>query len=100
MFKNFGFMALWAILFVGCRAEEQGRVLYYEPGIYKGKSFSALSKEQKRQLKQRTAQQGSDMVSISGGGMKKSNVRKPEGSTDNSQQLKNRALLQSGSGTN
>ena len=76
IFRKLFLVALWVILFAGCRAEEQGRVIRYEPGVYKGKSFTQLSKSQRKQLRKRTAYQGTGMASVIGGSSK-NNVRKP-----------------------
>jgi len=100
VFKNICMVALWAILFVGCRAEEQGRILRYEPGVYKGESFSQLPETLRKQLRQRTAYQGSGITSGGGIGSKQRNVRKPNSSRKNAQNLKKRIILQGGSSTN
>ena len=38
----------------GCREEEQGRPLTFEPGAYKGEKPAALTKEQVRTLQERS----------------------------------------------
>ena len=100
LIKNILFVALWAILFAGCRAEEQGRVIRYEPGVYKGGSFTQLSEQQRKQLRQRTAYQGSGIASGFGIGSKQRNVRKPTSSRKSAQEFKKRIILQGGSSTN
>ena len=97
--KNILLVALGAILFIGCRAEEQGRIIRYEPGIYKGKAFTPLSKAQRKVLRRRTIYQGSSIAS-GGAGAGAKNVRKPTDSEAKLKNLKNRLRLQSGSGTN
>ena len=100
IFKNMIVVALWAILFVGCRAEEQGRVIRYEPGVYKGGSFSQLSEPLRKQLRQRTAYQGSGITSGGSIGSKQRNVRKPSSPRKSTQNLNKRIILQGGSSTN
>jgi hypothetical protein len=97
--RNLLLVALGAILFVGCRAEEQGRIIRYEPGVYKGQAFSPLSNSQRKLLRRRTVFQGSGISSGGAGGGSK-NVRRPTQSEVSLQKLKNRVRLQSGTGTN
>jgi hypothetical protein len=42
----------------GCREDEQDRVLFHEPGVYKGKPDPALPEAQVDELRQRARQQG------------------------------------------
>jgi hypothetical protein len=42
----------------GCREDEQDRVLFHEPGVYKGEPDPALSEAQVDELRQRARQQG------------------------------------------
>ena len=46
-----------ASLLVGCREEEQGRVLRYEKGTYLGQKDSGLTEEQRTALRARAQQQ-------------------------------------------
>ncbi len=99
-FYLFGSLALAVVVLGGCRAEEQGRVINYEPGVYKGKPDTQLSEVQRRTLRQRTVHQGSG---ITGGGgpveTKSSDVRKPLGSSIDMKALGKRGLMQAGSST-
>ena len=98
-FKILLMLALGAILFSGCRAEERDRFVRYEPGIYKGQEDTELSEKQRRQLRLRSKFQGSGMTP-SGGGSSNRNVRIPGSVATDLQALKSRIRLQSGSGTN
>lgn len=42
----------------GCRAEEQGRPLEFEPGVYKGETPKPLDDRQRKDLRDRGALQG------------------------------------------
>jgi hypothetical protein len=42
----------------GCREDEQDRVLFYEPGVYKGEADPPLSDADVDELRQRARQQG------------------------------------------
>jgi hypothetical protein len=53
-----GIASISASLLVGCRAEEQGRVMMYQPGVYLGKKDVQLSSDQVRVLRQRSNFQG------------------------------------------
>ena len=75
----------------GCRSEEQGRIMKYQPGVYKGKPDQQLSQDQARSLRERTLMQ-SGSTGISGGGTR--DVRKPDIDTD---KLKQRGQNQKGS---
>jgi hypothetical protein len=99
LFERLVLVALGAILLAGCRAEEQGRVLRYEPGIYKGKTFTQLTASQRKTLRQRSIYQGTGMASFGGTSVQR-NVRKPTVLSESSKTSKNRLKLQSGSGTN
>ncbi|MSO93178.1 MAG: hypothetical protein EXQ86_07235 [Rhodospirillales bacterium] len=46
-------IALSTILLMGCRAEEQGRIVEYKPGVYLGKKDSAMSDAQEQMLRER-----------------------------------------------
>ena len=48
-------LILGAVLaLAGCREEEQGRSLTFEPGIYRGEKPAALTDEQVRALQERS----------------------------------------------
>ena len=72
----FGVIAVSAVVLAGCRAEEQGRITQYQPGVYLGKKDTKLNSEQVRQLRLRGALQSST-VYRSGGGARKTDVRRP-----------------------
>lgn len=95
-----GILAIALLALAGCRAEEQGRVTNYEPGVYKGKPDTALNEVQRKTLRQRTIHQGSG---ITGGGgplsSAASDVRKPSGQPVDVKALNKRGLSQSGSST-
>lgn len=85
----------------GCKSEEQGRVLRYEPGVYKGKPDQHLSEAQQRELRTRALMQGGSVKPTGGGGGggdTRRDVRKPDAPSIDLQQLGNRARLQGGSG--
>jgi len=87
-------------LLSACRAEEQGRVTNFEPGVYKGKADTPLSAAQMRVLLKRTLRQ-SDLSIRYGGTSKKRgpDVRLPSADAVRKMQLqlKKRAKQQSGS---
>jgi hypothetical protein len=70
IFKVLGLAAISASLLVGCRAEEQGRVMIYQPGVYLGKKDVHLSSAQVRTLRQRSSFQGDSVYRNLGGGAK------------------------------
>ena len=77
IFTAFGAVALSVALLAGCRAEEQGRITQYQPGVYLGKKDTQLSQAQVRALNLRSAKQGSAVYRSGGGGVvRKSDVRK------------------------
>ena len=76
----FGAVALSAALLAGCRAEEQGRITKYQPGVYLGKKDTQLSSAQVRNLRLRSVYQGDAVNRTVGGGAPKSDVRKPSAS--------------------
>jgi len=43
-----------ALAVAGCREEEQGRPLTFEPGVYKGEKSQPLSEDQLRALRDRS----------------------------------------------
>ena len=77
-FKVIGLVTLLALLLASCRAEEQGRVIMYEPGVYLGKADTKLSSAQVRTLRQRSGYQGDSVYRSQGGGAKISDVRRPD----------------------
>ncbi len=64
----FGAVAVSALVLAGCRAEEQGRITRYKPGVYMGKKDTQLSEAQKQQLNRRHAKQSSAVFRAGGGG--------------------------------
>ncbi len=90
---------LAVLVLAGCRAEEQGRVTSYEPGVYKGKPDTQLTEAQRRLLRQRSVHQGAGIATGGGGGApaKSRDVRKPSGSSIDLGKLKSRARMQGGS---
>lgn len=77
----FGAVAFSALFLAGCRAEEQGRITQYQPGIYLGKKDTKLSTEQVKQLRLRSAMQSSAVYRSGGGGSRKADVRRPASGT-------------------
>jgi hypothetical protein len=79
-FTVLGTVAMSAALLAGCRAEEQGRITKYQPGVYLGKKDTQLSSAQVRDLRLRSAYQGNAVYRNVGGGARKSDVRRPTAS--------------------
>ena len=77
----FGAVAFSALFLAGCRAEEQGRITQFQPGVYLGKKDTKLSSEQVRQLRLRSAMQSSAVYRSGGGGYSKADVRQPASAT-------------------
>ena len=77
IFTVFGAIAVSAVVLAGCRAEEQGRITQYKPGVYLGKKDTELSQAQVRQLGLRSRKQGDAVYRNAGGGARKSDVRRP-----------------------
>ncbi len=78
IFTVLGVVAVSAVVLAGCRAEEQGRITNYQPGVYLGKKDTELSQAQVRALRLRSVKQGSAVYRSGGGGaVRKSDVRKP-----------------------
>ncbi len=77
IFTVFGAVVLSAALLAGCRAEEQGRITNYQPGVYLGKKDNQLSSAQVRDLRLRSVYQGDSVYRNAGGGARKSDVRRP-----------------------
>ena len=67
VFTVLGAVAVSAFVLAACRAEEQGRITNFKPGVYMGKKDTQISPAKVRELRQRAAYQGST-VSRSGGG--------------------------------
>ncbi len=61
-----GAMAVSAFVLAACRAEEQGRITDFKPGVYLGKKDAQIGSARVRELRQRSAYQGRT-VSRSGG---------------------------------
>ena len=96
--KLSGLAILGMLVLAGCRAEEQGRLINYEPGVYKGKPDTQLTEAQRKELRQRSLHQGAGVASGGGAAPAKSrDVRKPSGSSIDQRKLRNRAKLQGGS---
>ncbi len=67
--KTLGLIAITAVVLVGCRAEEQGRLIRYEQGVYKGKPDTELSQAQLEELRSRARKQaGASGAGFAGGG--------------------------------
>ncbi len=49
----FGIALLACVLVAGCREEEQGRPLSFEPGVYHGQKDEPISEQNKRDLDDR-----------------------------------------------
>ncbi len=67
VFTVLGAIAVSAFVLAACRAEEQGRITQFKPGVYLGKKDTQLGSDVRRQLLRRAANQGS-AVYRSGGG--------------------------------
>ena len=94
--RTFSVVAVLGLALTACRAEEQGRILRYEPGVYKGKPDTQLSEAQVRALRERSLQQSGATGTGGGGGAsgpkKGTDVRPPSVASD----LNTRARLQGG----
>ncbi len=66
-FTVLGAVTVSAFVLAACRAEEQGRITQFKPGVYLGKKDASIGSDVRRQLIQRAAYQSST-VSRSGGG--------------------------------
>lgn len=81
MVRTLGGIAIAAIALTACRAEEQGRMIRYEPGVYKGKPDAQLSESRLEELRNRTRSQGGvSGTGFAGGAVPKSaepDVRPP-----------------------
>jgi len=58
MVRTLSVIAITAIVLSACRADEQGRMIRYEPGVYKGKPDSQLSESRLEELRNRARNQG------------------------------------------
>ena len=87
LFTVLGAVAVSALALAACRAEEQGRITNFKPGVYMGKKDPPIGSARVRELRQRSAYQNST-VTRSGGGSIVSE------STVDLEQLKSRALYQ------
>ncbi|HBC07490.1 MAG TPA: hypothetical protein DC046_07890 [Rhodospirillaceae bacterium] len=58
MVRTLGVIAVAAVALTACRADEQGRMIRYEPGVYKGKPDAQLSESRLEELRNRTRSQG------------------------------------------
>jgi hypothetical protein len=98
--KTLGVVSFALVVLAGCRPEEQGRPLHYEPGVYPGKKpASSLGQDDLAQLRQRAVEQGGIPAggTASGGGPTRgSSVRPPVVDTEADKQLQDRNKLQSG----
>lgn len=56
--RTLGGIAIAAIALTACRADEQGRLIRYEPGVYKGKPDTQLSESRLEELRNRARNQG------------------------------------------
>lgn len=68
IFTVFGAVLGCALALVACRAEEQGRITRYKPGVYLGKQDAQLSESQREEINRRTATQGDSNFHVPGGG--------------------------------
>jgi ABC-type uncharacterized transport system auxiliary subunit len=66
--RIFAAVAMCAFALAACRAEEQGRLTRYKPGVYLGPKDAELSKAQEEQLRERAGGQGSATLPPIGGG--------------------------------
>ncbi|MEK9673385.1 MAG: hypothetical protein VW268_12940 [Rhodospirillaceae bacterium] len=67
--RPLGVVALAALALTACRAEEQNRMVRYEPGVYKGKADTHLTDENLDALRARARLQGGAVSpSLAGGG--------------------------------
>jgi len=97
--KLTGAVALAVLALAGCRAEEQGRLLEYKPGVYLGKPDTQLSEAQLRTLRHRSLLQGSTVSDGGGSSSTSRNVRKPSDPPVNEKELRDRVRMQAGSTT-
>jgi Tfp pilus assembly protein PilP len=65
--RIFGAVAISILALAACRAEEQGRVNRYKPGVYLGQKDTQLTKVQEEQLRERASGQGGATLPPVGG---------------------------------
>jgi len=70
MVRTLSVIAIAAVALTACRADEQGRMIRYEPGVYKGKSDTQLSESRLEELRNRARNQGGVTGSGFAGGAK------------------------------
>jgi len=93
----FGAVCAVVLVLAGCRAEEQGRITNYQPGVYLGKLDTKLTDGQRRQLRQRSVYQGSGIAGGGGGSSAGTrDVPTPVGSAIDHSRLMIRARSQGG----
>ena len=96
-YSLFGAICAVVLVLTGCRAEEQGRITNYQPGVYLGKLDTKLTDGQRRQLRQRSVYQGSGIAGGGGGSsVGTRDVSTPVGSAIDHSQLMIRARNQGG----
>ncbi len=86
-----------AVVLAACKPEERGRILNYQPGVYKGTPDTALTAEQTRRLRARTAFQSGTTSLSAGGGTpagRGSDVRRPASAPLDTGELAHRGSLQ------
>ena len=79
--KFFGAVAFSALFLAGCRAEEQGRITQYQPGVYLGKKDTKLNSDQVRQLRLRGTMQSIAVYRSGGGSSRKADAQRPASGT-------------------
>lgn len=93
-------LALVAVTIVaGCRAEEQNRVVRFEPGVYKGKADQEVAPEVAATLRDRAILQGGTFGSSGGAEPYRSSTSDVRAPTDAAQRFKDlneRTKLQGG----
>ena len=67
LLRIFGVVAVAALALAACRAEEQGRLTRYKPGVYLGQKDTQLTKAQEEQLRERAGGQGGATLPPVGG---------------------------------
>lgn len=70
MVRTLSVIAVAAVALTACRADEQGRMIRYEPGVYKGKPDTQLSESRLEELRNRARNQGGATGSGFAGGAK------------------------------
>jgi hypothetical protein len=83
----------------GCRAEEQGRILFYDKGTYLGPKEPPLSAEKLKELRKRTSEQVGPAVPVHAPGARAPGgpgVRPPTSAAIDVEALRARASAQAG----